>query len=154
MTTPLRAALYLRVSTARRAEHDVSIPDLAGGRRHMLESAGQQTVTPAMIRKFAATARERIRITGGGYRRDRLRALAQRVEVADGEVRIIGSRSNLLHTLVGTFSSRPAPMGVRSSVPKWRPVGDSNPCCRRERAVSWASRRTGRGRSAIGQAGD
>ena len=25
----------------------------------------------------------------------------------------------------------------------WRPVGDSNPCCRRERAVSWASRRTG-----------
>jgi DNA invertase Pin-like site-specific DNA recombinase len=29
MTTgvPLRAALYLRVSTARQAEHDVSIPD-------------------------------------------------------------------------------------------------------------------------------
>ena len=27
MTIPLRAALYLRVSTARQAEHDVSIPD-------------------------------------------------------------------------------------------------------------------------------
>ena len=27
MTVPLRAALYLRVSTARQAEHDVSIPD-------------------------------------------------------------------------------------------------------------------------------
>jgi DNA invertase Pin-like site-specific DNA recombinase len=27
MTTPFRAALYLRVSTARQAEHDVSIPD-------------------------------------------------------------------------------------------------------------------------------
>ena len=27
MTTPLRAVLYLRVSTARQAEHDVSIPD-------------------------------------------------------------------------------------------------------------------------------
>jgi DNA invertase Pin-like site-specific DNA recombinase len=27
MTTPLRAALYLRVSTARQAEHDASIPD-------------------------------------------------------------------------------------------------------------------------------
>ena len=26
---------------------------------------------------------------------------------------------------------------------RWRPVGDSNPCYRRERAVSWASRRTG-----------
>jgi hypothetical protein len=28
------------------------------------------------------TARERIRIDGGGYRREHLRALAQRVEVA------------------------------------------------------------------------
>ena len=27
MTVPPRAALYLRVSTARQAEHDVSIPD-------------------------------------------------------------------------------------------------------------------------------
>lgn len=27
MTTPLRAALHLRVSTARQAEHGVSIPD-------------------------------------------------------------------------------------------------------------------------------
>ena len=27
MTVPLRAAIYLRVSTARQAEHDVSIPD-------------------------------------------------------------------------------------------------------------------------------
>ena len=26
-TVPLRAALYLRVSTARQAEHDVTIPD-------------------------------------------------------------------------------------------------------------------------------
>lgn len=25
------------------------------------------------------------------------------------------------------------------------PVGESNPCLRRERAVSWATRRTGRG---------
>ena len=27
MTVPLRAALYLRVATARQAEHDVSFPD-------------------------------------------------------------------------------------------------------------------------------
>jgi len=27
MTVPLRVALYLRVSTARQAEHDVCIPD-------------------------------------------------------------------------------------------------------------------------------
>ena len=101
-----------------------------------LEGNGQQPVTPAMVGKFAATARERIRIAGGGYRRDHLRALAQRVEVTDSEVRIIGSKSNLLHTLAAASGVRAAPFGVRSSVPKWRPVGDSNPCYRRERAVS------------------
>ncbi len=31
-----------------------------------------------------------------------------------------------------------------SQTSKWRPLGDSNPCYRRERAVSWASRRRGR----------
>ncbi|MCG2842613.1 hypothetical protein L6Q21_16690 [Sandaracinobacter sp. RS1-74] len=49
-----------------------------------------------MLRKFATTARERIRPEGGGYRRDHMRALAQRVEVAEGEVRIMGSKSRLL----------------------------------------------------------
>ena len=56
----------------------------------MAESAGQQAITPAMVQTFARTARERICIDGGGYRREHLRALAQRVEVADGEVRIMG----------------------------------------------------------------
>ena len=40
----------------------------------MLESSGQQTITPQMVQKFARTARERIRIEGGSYRRDHLRA--------------------------------------------------------------------------------
>jgi hypothetical protein len=42
-----------------------------------------------MVQRFARTARERIKIDGGGYRRDHLRALAQRVEVADRKVRTI-----------------------------------------------------------------
>ena len=114
-----------------------------------LESSANQSITPDMVRKFASTARERIRIAGGGYRRDHLRALAQRVEVAEHEVRIMGSKSDLLRTLTAASIAKSATPGVRSSVPKWRPVGDSNPCRRRERAVSWASRRTGRGRAAI-----
>jgi len=64
----------------------------------MLETPSQQSITPQMVRRFARTARERIRIDGGGYRRDYLRALAQRVEVADREVRIVSSTSNLLQT--------------------------------------------------------
>ena len=101
-----------------------------------IESNGHQTIPPAMVRKFAATARERIRIADGGYRRDHLRTLAQRVEVTDGEVRIIGSKSNLLHALAAASGARPATFAVSSSVPKWRPLPDSNRCCRRERAVS------------------
>ena len=89
----------------------------------MLQNTGQKAVTPQMLRKFAATARDRIRLEGGGYRRDHLRALAQRVEVAEGEVRIMGSKSRLLQTLV-------AGSGV-NSVPtqglKWRSGRDSNP---------------------------
>ena len=89
----------------------------------MLQNTGQKAVTPQMLRKFATTARERIRLESGGYRRDHLRALAQRVEVAEGEVRIMGSKSRLLQTLV-------AGSGV-NSVPtqglKWRRERDSNP---------------------------
>ena len=109
----------------------------------MLQSAGQRAVTPAMVRTFAKTARERMRVDGGGYRRDHLRALAQRVEVADGEVRIMGSKGDLLRTLVAAAGVKSAALGVPSSVPKWRPLPDSNRCCRRERAASWASRRRG-----------
>jgi site-specific DNA recombinase len=113
----------------------------------LLESAGQQAVTPAMVRMFAQTARERMRIDGGGYRRgyrrDHLRALAQRVDVADGEVRIMGSKGDLLRTLAAAAGGKSPTVGVRSSVPKWRPQRDSNSCYRRERAKSGA-RRIGR----------
>jgi hypothetical protein len=59
-----------------------------------MESAEHQAITPAMVQKFARPARERMRIDGGGYRREHLRALAQRVEVADGEVRIMGPKGD------------------------------------------------------------
>jgi hypothetical protein len=61
-----------------------------------------------MIGTFACAARQRIRLDSGGYRRDHLRALAQRVEVADTEVRIIGSKSELLHTVVTASGGNPA----------------------------------------------
>lgn len=93
----------------------------------MSEWSAHQTITLQMVQKFARTARERIRIEGGGHRRDHIRALAQRVEVADREVRIIGSKSNLLQTLAATSGAKPATAGVRSSVLKWRRGRDSNP---------------------------
>ena len=67
-------------------------------------------------------ARQRIR-QEGGYRRDHLRALAQRVEVAEGEVRIRGSKSRLLQTLVANGGAG----GVPTQGLKWRTGWDSNP---------------------------
>lgn len=89
----------------------------------MLQNSGSKAVTPQMLSKFARAARQRIRLEGGGYRRDHLRALAQRVEVADGEVRIMGSKSRLLQALVANGSVNSVPIqGL-----KWRRGWDSNP---------------------------
>ena len=84
-----------------------------------LESAGVE-ITPAKLRSFADAARQRLRGPDGRYRRDHLRALAQRVEVAQGEVRIMGSRTNLLRTLAAASGVNPATAGVPSFGPKWR----------------------------------
>jgi hypothetical protein len=48
-------------------------------------------------------------------------ALAQHVEVVDGrEVRITGSKTELLPTLVAAASVKSAAVGVHSFIPKWR----------------------------------
>ena len=92
----------------------------------LLLNSAQQAITPATLRKFASTARRRIRTEGRGYRRDHLRALAQRVEVDRGEVRIMGSKSNLLRVLAANGVATAAD-GVPIVVPKWRRGWDSNP---------------------------
>ena len=85
------------------------------------------SITPQALKTFARQARKRMRTEGGGYRRDHLRALAQRVEVDTKEVRILGSKSVLLRTLVAASSAKTAGFGVTSFVPKWRARRDSNP---------------------------
>ena len=80
-----------------------------------------------MLAKFAQTARQRMRLPGGGYRRDHQRALAQRVEIDDGEVRIMGSKSDLPRTLAAADGSGTPPDVVPRFVPKWRRGWDSNP---------------------------
>jgi site-specific DNA recombinase len=93
----------------------------ADAERARATSAGQpEIITPAKLHAFAEAARRRLRGPQGGYRRDYLRALAQRVEVAEGEVRIIGSKSQLLRTLAASQGALPATSGVPASVLKWR----------------------------------
>ena len=93
----------------------------------MLESPGHSALSPAMIEGFARRARERIRGHEGGYRRDHLRALAQRVEVADDAIRIMGSKTELLKTLIAGQGRQSAAIGVPRGGLKWRRGWDSNP---------------------------
>ncbi len=85
------------------------------------------SITPQALKTFARQARRRMRTESGGYRRDHLRALAQRVEVDAKELRIMGSKSVLLRTLVAASSAKTAGFGVPSFIPKWRARRDSNP---------------------------
>lgn len=94
--------------------------------RITLDGSGDRAATPDMIDALSQAARNSLRIEGGGYRRDHLRAFAQRVEVADDEVRIMGRKSDLLKSLVAASSGETAAFAVRSSVLKWRTRQDSN----------------------------
>ncbi|WP_244528903.1 recombinase zinc beta ribbon domain-containing protein [Methylobacterium gossipiicola] len=91
-----------------------------------LDGSGDRAVTPEMIDALSQAARSSLRIEGYGYRRNHLRAFAQRVEVADDEVRIMGRKSDLLQSLVAASSGKTAAFAVRSSVLKWRTRHDSN----------------------------
>ena len=84
------------------------------------------SITPQALKTFASQARRRMRTESGGYRRDHLRAPAQRVEVDAKEVRIMGTKSVLLRTLVAASSAKTAGFGVPSFVPNWRTRHDSN----------------------------
>ncbi len=86
----------------------------------MLDSTGERAITPEMVGRLSQAARERMRLDGGGYRRDHLRALAQRVEVGDDEVRIVGSKTDLLRALVAAQGGQSAALGVPRQLLKWR----------------------------------
>jgi site-specific DNA recombinase len=107
-----------------------AIRDQARGDAQRAEDAIERlgpSITAQALKTFAKQARNRMRTESGGYRRDHLRALAQRVEADAKEVRIMGSKSVLLRTLVAASSAKTAGFCVPSFVPKWRTAQDSNP---------------------------
>ena len=91
-----------------------------------IERAGPD-LTEEKVKAFAAAARKRLRKSDGTYRRDHLRAVAQRIEVIDKtQARIMGSRTALLKTLTAA-SAQTAATSVPSLELKWRAGEDSNP---------------------------
>jgi site-specific DNA recombinase len=125
---------YSRQNDHVRAESDrvvelKSIGDQARADAARAERAAERldpSITPKSLKTFAREARKRMRTETGGYRRDHLRALAQRVEVDQTEVRIMSSKAQLLRALVAVSGAEKAGFCVPSYVPKWRTRHDSN----------------------------
>jgi site-specific DNA recombinase len=67
-----------------------------------------------------------MRNESGGYRRDYLRALANASRVDAQELQIMGSKNELLRTLVAASSANGGFWRAKF-VPKWRAGRDSNP---------------------------
>jgi len=91
-----------------------------------IERAGPE-LTTEKVKEFASAARRRLRNKDGSYRRDHIRAVAQRIEVGNGEVRIMGTKTELLRTLAAAASVGTAAGGVPTFEPKWCTGRDSNP---------------------------
>ncbi|WP_248845801.1 recombinase family protein [Acetobacter tropicalis] len=91
-------------------------------------------ITDEMIERFSHDLRAKLTDGPVAMRKEYLRAIVDRIEVDDSEIRIFGRKDRLMNQLV---SDRPK---LNPKVPsfgrEWRPVRDSNPCCRRERAIS------------------
>src|SRR5437762_1133975 len=97
-----------------------------------------------------------MRTGSSGYRRNHLRALVPRVEVDAKEVRIMGSKSVLLHTLVAASSAKTAGFGVpilcQSGAPGRIRTHDKNGCgefcnlqiSKRPRWTEWTRKTTTR----------
>lgn len=102
-----------RIRDAARADAD---------RAENRDEGADNRLTPELLRRFGVEARKKIRAKDGGFRRNHLQALVQRVEVGADEIRIKGTKPRLLQTLVasgGNYGVETATHGVRSFVPNW-----------------------------------
>ena len=78
---------------------------------------------PIVIERFTRTMREKLTTGEVPFRKAYLGSLLDRIEVDDGEVRIVGRKEVLEQAVLAT---RQAEAGVHSLVPNWRPRQDLN----------------------------
>lgn len=74
-------------------------------------------ISPIVVERFTKTMREKLTTGEVPFRKAYLGSLIDRIEVDDGEVRIVG-RKEVLEQAV--LASRLASPGVHSFVPNWR----------------------------------
>ena len=95
-------------------------------------------IGPDLIERFGHLLRENVRTGEIPFRKAWLQAIVDRVEVGADVIRIVGDKGSLETALTGSGGT--AAIGVRSSVRRWRALRESNPCFRRERAISGTCR--------------
>jgi site-specific DNA recombinase len=125
-------ALKERLDTAKR-EREGAVERVrlleAGG------SVGAARITPDSIERLSASLRDALRSQDPSFRKAYLRLFLDEVVVGDDAIRLRGPKAALAKATLGD-GLPPAAGVVPSFVRQWRPVRDSNPCRRRERAVS------------------
>ena len=114
--------------TRQAAVEEVRLLDQAG-------KLGTSTVTLEKITRVALLLREALESPDPAFRRAYLRLFIADIEVGDTEVRLQSPKVALAKAAALDALPATGEM-VPSFVREWRPVGDSNPCYRRERAVS------------------
>ena len=97
-------------------------------------------LTASKIREFSRVLRSSLHTGDVRTRRAYIKLFVERIIVHDREIRVRGRASTLAEAYAQDWEREVLPQ-----VDGWRPLGDSNPCYRRERAMSWASRRRGLG---------
>lgn len=92
--------------------------------RVLSQAKSTNTFSSEAIEKFGRTMRENIQSGDISFRGAYIQSVADRIEIDDTVIRIIGDKSTLEQALAGRAVSG----GVRRSVPKWRARRDSNSC--------------------------
>lgn len=113
----------------KRASSGVEVRERAGVLQKEIVQADEK------LRRLHKMVEEGVRITTGKttFRKAYLRSIVDAIEVDDKVVRIHGSEASIEPAVI---AGEQIGKGIRSFIRKWRSLGDSNPCFRRERATS------------------
>ena len=89
-------------------------------------------LSPRKLEAFAHAMRQRLKDGNVQFRKSYLKLFVDSVEVDDEQIRISGSTATLARA--AQSAKELDAKGVPTLVREWRPLPDSNRCCRRERA--------------------
>jgi site-specific DNA recombinase len=125
--TDVDEVLKDRLNTLK-ADRDRAKAALERAKEH---SASQNQIDPGLIERFGRTMRESFSTGSVPFRKAYLRSLIDVIEIDDHQVRIKGSKELLEKTVL---ASQHGQSWCSQTSTRWRSLGDSNPCFRRERA--------------------